>query len=300
MKALITQHTSSPLVAFQGELGAYSEVAARAFFGSDVRVSPRPTFAALFNAVQTGACTHGMVPIENSLAGSIHENYDHLLNHQVRIQGELMLRIQHTLIAHPGVAVADIRWIHSHPQALAQCSEFIRSLPDVTAVVDYDTAGSAKQLKAGGHRDRAAIASARAALHYGLEVIAEGIANDDRNYTRFLVIGEEDPPLPGPARTTIVFSIGHVPGALHRSLQTFADRNINLLKIESRPLVGRPWEYFFYLDFEGHPGISHCAEALESLKSISEFVRVLGAYPIGRTVENAVVKRDHDSPGDAI
>lgn len=278
------ESTTPPKVAFQGELGAYSEVAARSFFGPSVAVLPRPTFSELYQAVESGACTHGMVPIENSLAGSIHENYDHLLKHSVEIQGELKLRIQHSLIVAPGVSLPDLKSIHSHPQALAQCSEFIQSLPGVAATVAYDTAGSVKLLKQSGHRDQGAIASAHAAEHYGLEVLKKGIENSRKNYTRFLVIGMDEKAPGEEAKTTIVFSIRHVPGALHKTLQAFARRDINLLKIESRPLVGSPWEYFFYLDFEGHPGHPPCADALADLEPLTDMLRVLGSYPIGETV----------------
>lgn len=280
------ESSSGVNAAFQGELGAYSEAAARAFFGRDVDVTATPSFTELFGAVVSGACTHGVVPIENSLAGSIHENYDHLLNHDVYIQGELKLRIQHSLIVSPGVTLDQLATVHSHPQALAQCSEFIRSLPNVTPVVDYDTAGSVKNLKQSGRKDRGAIAGAHAAERYGLEVLRKGIENNTQNYTRFLIIGLEELPPEEPAKTTIVFSIRHEPAALVRALQAFAEREINLLKIESRPLVHRAWEYVFYLDFEGHPGLPHCAKAVADLLPLTDMHRILGSYRTGRTVES--------------
>jgi prephenate dehydratase len=273
-----------PTAAFQGELGAYSEAAARAYFGPDVAVDPRPTFIELFAAVVSGICSHGVVPIENSLAGSIHENYDHLLNHDVHIQGEIKLRIQHSLIVHPGVQLSELKTVHSHPQALAQCSEFTNSQANIIPVVSYDTAGSVKNLKEAGRRDQGAIAGAHAAARYGLEVLKKGIENDASNFTRFLIIGLDDVPPQEPAKTSIVFSIQNKPGALFQSIQAFSDRGINLLKIESRPLIQRPWEYSFYLDFEGHPGLPDCAEALEQLAPLTDMHRVLGSYRIGNTV----------------
>ena len=279
---------SDIVVAFQGELGAFSEMAARAYFGEDVAVAPYPTFAALFEAVMGGTSTHGMVPIENSLAGSIHENYDLLLKHDVQIVGELKLRIVHTLIVHPGVPVEDVRRIYSHPQGLAQCSAFIRTLVDAETVVDYDTAGAVKRLKETGDRNTAAIASAQAAIDYGLEVIRTGIENNHQNYTRFLVVGREGDKPGAPAKTSIVFDLKDVPGALFKCLSVFALRDINLLKIESRPLDGRPWEYAFYLDFEGHLGEERCARAIEHLKEIATFLKILGSYRQGETVEGTV------------
>ncbi len=280
----------SPIVGFQGEFGAFSETAARSYFHEAVDLIPRPSFLALFEAVVDGACTHAIVPIENSLAGSIHENFDLLLRFDVRIVGELKLRIVHSLIVNPGVRLEEILRIHSHPQALAQCSNFIRSLDGVEAIVDYDTAGAVKRLKESGERDVAAIAGTQAAIDYDLEVLREGIENNRQNYTRFLVVAREGLEVDedAPAKTSIVFSMGSVPGALFKTLGVFALRDINLLKIESRPHDGKPWEYVFYLDFEGHLGVERCAQAAEHLEQIATFVKILGCYRPGETVEGTV------------
>jgi len=279
---------SDPVVAFQGELGAFSEMAARAYFHEAVTVAPQPDFPALFAAVETGACTHGMIPIENTLMGSIHENYDLLLSHQLQIVGEVKLRIIHTLIVNPGVRLEDIRFIYSQSPALAQCTDFIRSLKGIQTVITYDTAGAVKILKQNQARDAAAIASAQAAADYELEILQSGIENNHQNYTRFLVVSQEGIAPSAPAKTSIVFALKNVPGALFKSLSVFALRDINLLKIESRPLRGHTWEYAFYLDFEGALGDQPCARAIEHLREIATFVKILGSYRQGETVEGKV------------
>ncbi|MCZ6635806.1 MAG: prephenate dehydratase [bacterium] len=275
-------------VAFQGELGAYSEMAARSYFHETVQVSPQPTFTDLFERVTSGSCTHGMVPIENTVMGSIHENYDHLLKNDLHIVGELKLRIMHNLIVNPGVRLEDIRHIYSHPAALAQCTKFTRSLTQAEAVVAYDTAGAVKNLKESGAKDAAAIASAQAAVDYDLEILKTGVENNHQNYTRFLIVTKTPVEPEDPAKISLVFAMKDVPGALFKSLSAFALRDINLLKIESRPLEGRPWEYAFYLDLEGHLGHEPCARAIEHLKEIATFVKILGAYPQGEAVEGTV------------
>ena len=285
------------LVAFQGEYGAFSEMAARSYFGKAVQVAPQRDFASLFAGVERGDCTHGMVPIENSLMGSIHENYDHLSAHNLQIVGELKLRIVHNLIVNPGVALADVRSVYSQAPALAQCAEFLASLPQVKAVMASDTAGAVMALKASGARDAAAIASAQASVDYDLEILRTGIEDDHQNYTRFLVVtarafAPEKPAITGPAKTSIVFAMKNVPGALFKSLSVFALRDLNLLKIESRPLAGKPWEYAFSLDIEGHLGQEPCARAIDHLREIATFVKVLGSYRQGDAVEGEIVRRE--------
>ncbi|OGW91146.1 MAG: bifunctional chorismate mutase/prephenate dehydratase, partial [Nitrospirae bacterium RIFCSPLOWO2_12_FULL_63_8] len=217
---------SDIVVAFQGEMGAFSEMAARAYFHEAVAVAPKSSFSELFEAVEGGACTHGMVPVENSLAGSIHENYDLLLKHDLQIVGEIKLRIVHNLIVNPGIRLEQIRKVYSHPQALAQCSAFLRTLEGAKPVVDYDTAGAAKRLKETGEPEAAAVASAQAAIDYGLEVLRAGIENNHQNYTRFLVVAREGIQPEGPSKTSIVFALKSVPGALFKSLSVFALRDI--------------------------------------------------------------------------
>ncbi|MSS71648.1 MAG: prephenate dehydratase [Candidatus Latescibacteria bacterium] len=278
-------------VAFQGELGAYSELAAREFFHANVEVAPRPVFEAVFAAVKSGKCQRGIIPIENSLAGSIHQNYDLLLRHRLHIVGEIKLRIVHTLIVNPGVKLSDVRSIYSHPQALAQCDRFIRGLKRARATPVYDTAGAVKMLKEEDIRDGAAIASAQAAADYGLKILKSGIESDHQNYTRFLILSKQKAPRAPHARTSIVFATRNVAGALFKSLSVFSLRDINLLKIESRPIQGRPWEYFFYLDFEGHAADPPCAKALDHLREIATSLRVLGSYEKGRDADGRIHKR---------
>jgi prephenate dehydratase len=235
-----------------------------------------------------------MVPIENSLMGSIHENYDNLLKYGLQIVGELKLRIVHNLIVNPGVKVEDIRHIYSQAPALAQCKDLIASLSQAQAVMAPDTAGAVKQLKASGARDAAAIASKQAAIDYELEILQAGVEDDHANFTRFLVVVPEGPEVIGATKTSIVFAMQNVPGALFKSLSVFALRDLNLLKIESRPLVGKPWEYSFYLDIEGHLGQESCRRAIDDLREIASFVRILGAYKQGDVVAGKVrPKRDN-------
>ena len=274
-------------MAIQGHAGSFSEAAARAYFSNDTQLAPQPDFKALFAAVEDGSCACGVVPIENSLMGSIHENYDLLLQNDVLIVGEIKLRIVHNLIVNRGVQLADIRYIASQPPALAQCTRFIHSLADAQTIAADDTAGAVKELAASGARDRGAIAGARAAEAYGMEILVPGIEDAPHNFTRFLVVNRcAASALAEPAKTTLVFALKHVPGALCRSLAAFAERGINLLKIESRPMPERPWEYVFYLDLEGHLGQETCVQAVEQLQNTAEFVRILGSYQQGDTIED--------------
>jgi len=266
-------------VAIQGERGAFSHEAALDLLGPETEVLARPSFDALFDALKDGAADRALVPIENSLAGSIHENYDRLRSRPFHIVGETQLRIRHCLIAQPGTDLKSIRQVASHPVALAQCREFFARRPHLEAVAAYDTAGSVMDLLRGGAVSRAAIASRLAAETYGGEILLEGIEDDPQNYTRFLLLAREPGPPPGAgAKTTVVFTLQNVPGALHRALGAFAARGLDLAKIESRPLRGRPWEYVFYLDVLGDPA-GEPAAALEELRLLSGEFRVLGSYP---------------------
>ena len=271
------------IVAFQGERGAFSEEAAVAQFGETARPLPCRSFAEVFSKVDGGDAHFGVVPIENSLAGSIHQVYDLLLSHGLHIVGEVEIRISHHLIALPGVKLADVRRVLSHPQALAQCQgSLARLLPEAEPVPTYDTAGSAKLLQVERIRDGAALASRRAAEIYGLVILRECLEDDPENYTRFLVLGTSPIEPQGPAKTSLVFSVKNAPGALHRCLGAFARRGIDLTKIESRPLRGKRWQYVFYVDFTGSVHEERCRQALEELEDMATFLRVLGSYP--RTV----------------
>jgi len=268
-------------VAFQGERGAYSEAGAIAYFGAERVVPvPCPSFDDVFDGVQSYRWRHGIVPIENSLAGSIHRNYDLLLRYDLQIVGEQYLRIVHNLMALSGTPLEDIRRVYSHPQALDQCEDWLNThLPGVERVPAYDTAGSAKMLKERGEIGAAVIASAQAAHVYGLTILATGIEDDAENYTRFLVLSRESAGLAGDSKTSIVFALKNAPGVLFKALSVFALRDIDLTKIESRPRKGTPWEYFFYLDFLGSTGEERCQNALRHLQEIATYLRVLGSYP---------------------
>ena len=280
-----------PRVGFQGEIGAFSELAAERFHPDGCEAVPTSTFELLFADLVEGEIDEAVIPIENSLFGSVHTNYDLLREHPVHIRGELKLRVRHHLMALPGTGLSDVAVIVSHPQALGQCREFIAAnVPDAEIVPAYDTAGSAKTISENRIEKRAAIASKAAADEYGLEILAEGIESNHENYTRFLLLnaGEVaiDADAPGNCRTSIVYAMrNNMPGALFKSLAVFALRELDLLKIESRPLVGSRFEYLFYLDFRGRIDDAAVGRALDHLEEIAAYVRVLGSYPVGPTVE---------------
>ncbi len=266
-------------IAFQGEPGAYSEAAIFEHFGTSHETLPCELFERVFEVVVSGSCQRGLIPIENSLAGSIHRNYDLMVQNDLAVVGEHYLQVRHCLIALPGVELGEIRRVISHPQALAQCDAYLRSLGGVRAEAAYDTAGSVKIISQQNDRAMAAIASGRAAELYGMQVLAEGIEDNSANLTRFLVIAPQ-PLDPGEdAKTSIVFSLKNEPGSLFKALSVFALRDIDLTKIESRPLVGKPWEYFFYIDFAGSTQDEVVNRALSHLGEYATYLRVLGSYP---------------------
>ena len=264
-------------VAFQGEPGAYSEQAVFNYFGN-VETKPCESFDVVFDSVVNDSCDTGLIPIENSLAGSIHQNYDLLLRHDLHIVGEYLLRVQHCLITLPGVKKEDIKKAISHPQALGQCAAYLRGL-GIKAESAYDTAGSVKLLKESGARDTAAIASRRAAEIYEMQILEEGIEDNPENYTRFLAISKNAVQPEGEAKTSIVFTLKNQPGALFKALSVFALRDLDLTKIESRPLQGKPWEYLFYIDFIGPAQDETVRKALDHLSEYALMLRVLGSYP---------------------
>jgi prephenate dehydratase len=273
-----------PTIAYQGERGAFSEQAALALFGTIARTHACETFKDVFKAVSNGRTQRGIIPIENSLFGSVHENYDLLLAHKLHIVGEVKLRIRLHLMALPGVTLRQVRSIFSHPQALGQCEPFLRSLRGIQAVSYYDTAGSAKMVRDQLRTDAAAIASAEAARAYRLHILKRNVESNHRNYTRFLVLAKKSAAPKRPTKTSLVFAVKDLPGSLFKALAVFALREVNLLKIESRPLVGKPWEYLFYLDVAGSQRDEHVRQALNHLQELSTFIRILGSYQQGRTV----------------
>ncbi len=268
-------------VAFQGEPGAYSEDAVYRFFG-ECEVDPVPTVRAAFERVRSGESDFAVVALENSQAGSINETYDLLVRHEVSVVGEVVVRVDHALLGVPGAGISDVRRVLSHPQALAQCEEFLAGLGAEVLPI-HDTAGAARRVAVEERRDQAAVAGRRAAELYGLEVLAEGIQTYRENYTKFAVIGTRAAPGVGrPDKTSVVFSTANVPGALHRCLGVFAAQGINLAKLESRPMGGRPWQYRFYLDFEAGAEEPAARAALAQLERHADWVRVLGSYPAWR------------------
>ena len=264
-------------VAFQGEAGAYSEEAGFGYFDAPEMI-PQESFDAVFEAVASGACQSGLIPIENSLAGSIHQNYDLLLRHELHIVGEYFLRVRHCLIGFPDVELSEIKRVISHPQALGQCAGYLRDLGVKTEPV-YDTAGSVKMLKASGEAATAAIASKRAAEIYAMKILQESIEDNPENYTRFLEIAPQPVQPESEAKTSIVFTLKNQPGVLFKALSVFALREIDLTKIESRPLAGKPWEYLFYIDFIGAAHDEPARRALDHLGEYALMLRVLGTYP---------------------
>lgn len=265
------------IVAFQGEPGANSEDAIHQHFG-DVDTLPCRTLPDVFEAVEAGRSSHGLVAVENSQAGSINQTFDLLLEHSLQVSGETTLRVHHCLLALPGQTLADIRQVYSHPQALSQCDRFLRDLGAETVAV-YDTAGSARMIAEKGLRNAAAIASRRAAERYGLEILVRDIENGAQNYTRFYVVSNE-PGGKGPRnKTVLVIATQDRPGDLYWCLGALAYRQINLTKLESRPSRNRLWDYHFYLEMDAHISDDACREAIEELKTKTRFLRVLGSFP---------------------
>ncbi len=267
-------------VAIQGERGAFSHQAALEALGGGIEVVPEATFDGLFGSVLEGRADRALVPIENSLHGSIHENYDRLLQSPLHTVGETQLRIRQCLIARQGATLGALRRVSSHPVALAQCRRFFAEHSAIEAVTAYDTAGAVRDLMQDGAATEGAIASALAAELYGGQILLEGIEDDPENYTRFLVLAAGPGPIEAATKTSMVFVLDNKPGALHGALGFFATRGVDLCKLESRPLRGHAWEYSFYLDALGDPRGS-VGEAIEDLKGSARELRILGHYPEG-------------------
>ncbi len=272
-------------IAYQGEAGAFSEAAAR-LIAPDAQLVACRSFEEVFESVEGGPAGYGIVPIENSIGGSIHRNYDLLLTHHLSIVAEVELPVVHQLLALPGTTMAGLRRVYSHPQALAQCERFLRTLTGVEIIATYDTAGSAKLVADERLTDAAAIASARAGEVFGLVAIASSIQDFSDNVTRFLVIGRRPISDTVPDKTSIVFSLPNEPGALFKALSAFALRGIDLTKLESRPIQGRPWEYLFYVDLAAARDELPCQRALAHLAEFAPTLRTLGSYAAWKTRES--------------
>jgi prephenate dehydratase len=269
-------------VAFQGVAGAYSEEAIRQFFNSEVTSVPSQTLDDIFLLVGDGGADYGMLPVENAVAGSVTRSYELLMTHDLRIHAEVILRVRHMLLALPGGAPGDVERVRSHPQALAQCQHYLNR-HGLRAEPSFDTAGSARDLAANPEAGVAVIASALAAEMYGLEILDRDIEDFRFNYTRFFVLAQESPPRAQRSKTSLLFTTPHQPGVLYECLGEFAQRRINLTKIESRPRLNQPWQYIFYLDFEGHCQDPECEAAIMGLLRRSTFVKLLGSYPAATT-----------------
>ena len=281
---IMTDTTKKIRVAFQGELGAFSTDAARQLLGTNIQLVPCETFDKMFAAVEAKDADYCLAPLENSLFGSVYQNYDLLLKHDFQMVGETTLRIVHSLIATPETNLEDVRQVYSHPVALGQCRNFLQAHPTMKPIVAYDTAGSVKLIMESREAGAAAIASDSAAEVYGAKVLVQGIEDDPQNFTRFslLALAEEAAAHPLPeiegAKTSIVFTLENRTGSLYRAMAVFALRDLDLTKIESRPLIGRPWEYSFYLDFTGHTAEKRVQNALAHLAEFASYVKVLGCY----------------------
>ncbi len=271
-------------IAFQGEIGAYSESAVYSFFGPSIEVKPCENLSDVFESVKNEETSYGVVPIENSIEGSVNQTYDLFLEYDLKVCGEIVLRIAHCLIAHPGTRLNSIKTVYSHPQALAQCRKTLEKL-GCRLLSTFDTAGSVKMIKEEGLKYAGAVASERAAEIYDMSVLLREIGDTPNNFTRFFVLSKKDSSPSGKDKTSIIFSVKSIPGALYYVLKEFANRKINLTKIESRPTKGTPWEYNFYLDFEGHRNEEKCQEALEKIQYKTLFVKILGSYK--RAVEES-------------
>ncbi|MFN2526026.1 MAG: prephenate dehydratase [Actinomycetota bacterium] len=270
---------TDPIVAYQGEAGAFSEEGSFALF-PDVDGVPLASIRQVFEAVEVGRADYGVVPMDNSQAGSINETYDLFLKHGLHLVGETVVPVDHCLIALPGTDLEDIREVISHPQAIAQCEEFLTAL-EVNVRAEYDTAGAVRKIAEEKLEKTAAIASRRAADLYGLPILAERIQTYPENYTRFGAVSRSPTSLQEADKSSIIFGVGHFAGSLYRCIGAFATRHLNLTKLESRPRPGRPWEFVFYADVEAPATEPVMVEALGELSEHATFTRLLGSYAAG-------------------
>jgi prephenate dehydratase len=269
----------SSRISFQGERGAFSEEAAVKLLGEDIQLVPRPTFEALYSSIQDGLADFILAPIENSLAGSVHRSYDLLISSGLHIQAEVVIPIVHNLIGISGATFEQIAQVSSHPVALAQCENFFASHPNIKKVTAEDTAGSVQEVIRAGDRTKAAIASRRAAAVYGGVILREHLEDHPENYTRFLLLATSSEISKDADKLSLVLYLAHKPGSLCRVLNAFGQRNMNLLKIESRPIPGTPWSYCFYLDLQASLKDSTTRAALDELQNYADSVKILGCYP---------------------
>lgn len=265
-------------VAFQGERGAFSEEAAVKLLGEEISLVPRPTFEAAFSAIGDGLADYLLAPIENSLAGSVHRSLDLLVDSNLNILAEVVIPITHNLIAARGAKFEELAAVESHPVALAQCELFFSANPRLKRVVTEDTAGSVRAVVRANDRTRAAIAGRRAAEIYGGAILREHLEDNTENYTRFLLLSPSPEVAENADKLSLVFQLDHRPGALYHALEPFARRNTNLMKIESRPVHGSPWQYRFYLDLQASRRDPEVAAALAELESLVVNLRILGSY----------------------
>ena len=268
-----------PRIAFQGERGAFSEDAAVRLLGAEIELVPRPTFESLFASISEGVADYALAPIENSLAGSVHRSYDLLLESPLHITGEVIIPIRHYLIGCSGSSLEKIKTVESHPVALAQCERFFAAHPHIRRIATEDTAGSVAQVVKRGDTTCAAIAGRRAAEVYGGTILLERLEDHPENYTRFVLLSQSTSQSDDADKLSLVLKLSHRPGALHHALEPFARRGVDLLKIESRPIRGRPWEYYFYLDLHASTKDAKVADALAELNERAAEVRLLGCYP---------------------
>ena len=269
----------SSRIAFQGERGAFSEEAAVKLLGEEIQLVPRTTFEALYTSIHDGAADYILAPIENSLAGSVHRSYDLLILSGLHIQAEVVIPIAHNLIGVPGATFERITQVSSHPVALAQCERFFASNPKIKRVATDDTAGSVREVMAAADPTKAGIASKRAAKVYGAQILREHLEDHPENYTRFLLLATSAEIAENADKLSLVLHLAHKPGSLCSALGAFAKRNLNLLKIESRPIPGTPWSYCFYLDLQTSLNDPSTRTALEELKQFTDSAKVLGCYP---------------------
>jgi prephenate dehydratase len=291
--------SSGSRIAFQGERGAFSEEAALNLLGSDIVLVPRGSFDAAFNAIRDGYADFILAPMENSLAGSVYRSFDLLVQSGLHVIGEVVIPIVHNLIGVPSATLQTLRSVESHPVALAQCEKFFIAHPHLKRVVSEDTAGSVRDIVAAGDSRRSAIASARAAEIYGAKILHRHLEDDRENYTRFFLLAASPNPSPAADKISLVFQLPHLPGALQQALAPFAQRNINLLKIESRPVHGKPWQYRFYIDLQTS---ARDPDAVDALKDLGEFaveLRILGSYKSAEKTSTSASAKLIQSAGGA-